>query len=213
MCYALDFPVREFKWGSPPYEPGVQHVLAHYYCSRSSVGRPLSWLQRQLGRVGLWKAGDTKTYEATFCVPFDITIVRPEQADKVVALGGPELDAAMRAAITWQTPLGSWRRNEVGSIKIKYSHLPQNCAFRMSYEDEAGQVVAKRSEFVLLPKDGAGDCYFHLWFNKMAQPGLYHGKVRIETDAAEASQVPGLAEVWDGSFEIPVSFEVLGGAQ
>jgi hypothetical protein len=158
-------------------------------------------LHRVLGGVATARIGHRHSlpprpaYSCSYVVELRARVATEFRGEEVQLLNTPALDERMRAAFTARP----------GSPSINCSALPENVAFRASLRSGAGETLLDFGPAFAQRRGYAGPVV-------VAADALPAGKYKcvliLAADRALAQRLVGVKEIWGGTVELPVEFEV-----
>ena len=154
------------------------------------------------------------SYECSVEVPVRVSVVPCGQEETPQCVRSAELDVAMKAAVE-TTPRaaneGRWTNGgRVFSYReeiIMVSPLPENCAFDVFIRGAGSTQEIKRCTEVWLKGESMR---FHSFpFIDTDDVGQHSATLILRAQPSAAQNWPEVKQVWGGSLEIPVNYEIL----
>ena len=229
-CIQGRFTLRGF-----PCEKGVHGVLATIQCNLQAgeVYHTWSWpgqanFPRWLlpQRIQNTRPNDKLHYTCTIDIPVELNIVEPGKEEKVRLVSDPNLDVKMKASVTAVPDPRSCSNGAqvklegrffdtrcTGAVELAYRNPPENYAFSVSFIDSATgalhtpQYPSEEPGFVIL-KGQTGSITIHPPRSATLAPGKYAGTIALKPRIETADQYPEVKQIWDGTLEFPISFEI-----
>jgi len=158
------------------------------------------------------------TYECRFTVPFDVNIVESARAEVLELSADPQLDEAMRTAITldnsrsegFYSSAGRQRRWH-GTTWIAFQRLPAAVGFELSLRLPDGRELPRYSvsaQHMRTRSGVSGKACADVGFFGIEEPGEYAGTLVLRPDPHYAYQDPAIKSIWNGTLEFPIHFTV-----
>ena len=159
----------------------------------------LTWMKMQPGLPLPQK----RWYQTRFCVPVDVNVVEPANAEQVQLVSSPELDARMREALRADTSF--WylhmhifaRRLPANVVFACFFELPDGTRVRPSWPENQHLTGYAGREFeVNLP----------LADSQVKRARVREAKLVFEPDPNYAFEEPTIKSIWNGRLEFPIRF-------
>ncbi len=216
---------------SVPQEPGVCDVEVRWrygitwMASRTgwsgpSLSGPLPWSLLPQRTVRWSPSLQSKPdYTCSFTIPVRIQVVERQNAERIDLLSHPDLDRRMRGAFTvggtltasgtYDTPAG--KRRYTCNTSIVFTSLPSPVAFRAALRLPNGTETALRDEYPRQYQARAGTS--GIFAVRPAAPlleetGRRQATLILTADPNQAYSDPAIKAIWNGTLELPISFEI-----
>jgi hypothetical protein len=178
------------------------------------AGRPsprwVSWLKGLFRPILDAPPGQhARNYSCTYTNEFQVRIAPPDQCGSVELRRDSVLDESMKAAFRpW--PLGEVSVSGGRTVRWKKSivcaPLDENVAFRGSFRPAVGATIYILGPGFALRRQYSGSITMDL---ASLPPGTYKGTVALTPDPVAALRLVDVKQIWGGSVEMPVEFEVV----
>lgn len=202
--YTLNLHHREHTWSWRPFRGPFPRCLLP---ARNTTTMRFRSLER-------WD------YACSLMVRADIVVAEEPEAERIELESNPDLDEAVRAAISSTTTpfMRSWystasgRRTSTGGLQITYDDLPTAVGFRPELCLSDGREIPadRRVSHRLYARAGSSG-RFNVAASALGieECGSYTGSMVLRSDPNVAYRDPAIKAIWDGTLEFPISFEVL----
>lgn len=158
-------------------------------------------------------------YACSLALQVEIVVVEKSRAERIELESNPDLDEAMRAAISSTTTpfMRSWystalgRRTSTGGLQITYDNLPAAVGFKPELRLSDGREIPadRRVSHRLYARAGSSG-RFNVAASALGiqKRGSYTGSIILRSDPNAAYRDPAIKAIWAGTLEFPISFEV-----
>jgi hypothetical protein len=190
--YTLNLDHRESTWTWRPFRGPYPRSLLPKRRIRNRRSRSL----------------ETWDYRCSVAAEGEVVMVEEAEAERVALVSNPALDKAMQAAFQ-DIPVA-----RKGQLRIRYHKLPAAVGFELSLRLSDGREIpseGRASRRLHARAGSSGTFVVSPWILLPKASGAFTGWVVLRSDPNVPYDDPAIKNIWDGTLEIPVSFDASGG--
>lgn len=156
--------------------------------------------------------GSGEAYQTTVVTPVQISLVEPEEADRVELRSDTTLDEAMEGSFSTSDRHVSGTvngRQWTGGMTISYENLPANMAMKLVYVDQRGRETDINDWHFTAMRGESG--HLNVPMGRVVHhltPGRHRGEFVLRLDEEAAQRDAAFESVWDGELRFPIEFDV-----